>query len=65
MVLSAVAASRRPDVAFPDPGSAPSLSLLALAAVLVGLLPAFVAPPPVLAGDTGPVPEAERVGSAA
>jgi energy-coupling factor transport system permease protein len=62
-VLSAVAASRRPDVAFPDPSSAPSLSLLALVAVLVGIIPAFAAPPPLLAGDE--VSEHVPVGRAA
>ena len=64
-VLSAVAASRRPDVAFPDPASAPHLSALALLAVLVGIVPAFATPPPVLAGDGEEVPERTPVGSAA
>jgi energy-coupling factor transport system permease protein len=64
-VLTAVAASARPDVAFPDPASAPALSLLALVAVLVGIVPAFAAPPPVLAGDADEVPEQLPVGSAA
>jgi energy-coupling factor transport system permease protein len=64
-VLSAVAASRRPDVAFPDPGSAPQLSALALLAVLVGIVPAFATPPPVLAGTGDEAPERTPVRSAA
>jgi energy-coupling factor transport system permease protein len=64
-VLTAVAASGRPDVAFPDPASAPPLSGFALLAVLVGILPAFVAPPPVMAGDGDEVPEQQPVRSAA
>jgi energy-coupling factor transport system permease protein len=64
-VLTAVAASRRPDVAFPDPSSTPALSSLALVAVLVGIVPAFAAPPPVLAADRDEVPTHAPVGSAA
>ena len=64
-VLTAVAASRRPEVAFPDPSLAPALSLLALVAVLVGIVPAFAAPPPVLAADGDEVPTHAPLGSAA
>jgi energy-coupling factor transport system permease protein len=64
-VLSAVALAQRPDVAFPDPSAWPELSLLTLVAVLVGLVPAFVAPPPVLAGDPEQTRTAEPAGSAA
>lgn len=64
-VLTAVAASRRPEVAFPYPASAPALSLLALVAVLVGIVPAFAAPPPVVTGDGDDVPQPAPVGSPA
>jgi len=47
-VLMVVAAQARPEVVVPFAGAAPPLSVLALAAVLVGLLPAFVTPEPVL-----------------
>ena len=46
--LMAVAANARPEVVVPAPGIAPPLSLLALAAVLVALLPAFATPMPIL-----------------
>ena len=64
-VLTAVAASGRPDVAFPDPAAAPELSLMALVAVLLGVVPAFATPPPVLAGDGDVVAEHAPVRSAA
>ncbi len=44
--LMTLAAWARPDVALPDPAYPPTLSGLALAAVLLGLLPALVTPPP-------------------
>ena len=47
-VTMAVAAQARPDVMVPFTGAAPPLSVLALAAVFVGLLPAFVTPEPVM-----------------
>ena len=47
-VLMAVVASSRPDVVIADPGAPPELSVLALVAVLVGLVPAFATPVPVL-----------------
>jgi energy-coupling factor transport system permease protein len=53
-VLMAVAASNRLDVALPDPSSAPPLSTLSLAAVLLGVLPAFCTPLPVLHGRAQP-----------
>jgi energy-coupling factor transport system permease protein len=58
-VLMSVA-SDRVDVAFPDPASAPPLTLLALGAVLLGLVPALAAPPPVLQSATGPEPTPHR-----
>jgi energy-coupling factor transport system permease protein len=50
-VLMWVAADARLDVAYPDPGAAPPLSVLSLVSVLVGLLPALATPPPVLQSD--------------
>lgn len=47
-VLLFVAADRTPSVVFPDVGSLPQLTVLALVAVVVGLVPAFATPPPVL-----------------
>jgi energy-coupling factor transport system permease protein len=47
-VLMAVVARSRPDVVIADPTAAPELSVLALVAVLVGLVPAFATPLPVL-----------------
>ena len=41
-----MAAAARPDVASPDPAGLPPLSVLALVAALVGVVPALVAPPP-------------------
>jgi energy-coupling factor transport system permease protein len=51
--LMAVAASARPDVVIPFPGIAPPLSVLALVAVLVALVPAFATPMPVLHNRAG------------
>jgi energy-coupling factor transport system permease protein len=45
-VLMSVVASNRPDVAVPDPAFAPPLSLPALCAVLLAVVPALVAPSP-------------------
>lgn len=50
-VLMSVTVSRRPDVAYPDLAAAPTLSALALLTVLIGVLPAFATPPPVLRDD--------------
>ena len=47
-VLLTVVARTRPEVLVVDPSSAPALSTLALVAVLVGLVPAFTTPVPVL-----------------
>ncbi len=47
-VLTSVVASTDPAVLLPDVAVAPPLSVLALVAVVVGLLPAVVTPPPVL-----------------
>jgi energy-coupling factor transport system permease protein len=53
-VLFAVAAAQSPAVAYPDPATLPPLSALALFAVLLGLVPAFATPPPVLqSGSAG------------
>lgn len=52
-VLMTVAANARFDVAYPDPAVAPPLSALALVAVLLGLVPAFATPAPVLQAGTG------------
>ena len=46
--LMSVVAHARPDVVVPAMTGAPTLSVLALVAVLVGLLPAFATPLPVL-----------------
>ncbi len=51
-VLVSLAAAARPDVAVPDPASAPPLSVLALLAVLVGVLPALLTPAPAPATPT-------------
>jgi energy-coupling factor transport system permease protein len=53
-VLMTVAAADRLDVALPDPATAPPLTVLALVSVLLGLLPAFGTPPPVLHGQDQP-----------
>lgn len=47
-VLMSVAAASRPEVAVPVAGTMPALSLMALVAALAGVLPALVAPEPVL-----------------
>ncbi|WP_297785704.1 energy-coupling factor transporter transmembrane component T [Aeromicrobium sp.] len=47
-VLVHVIADRDPLVVLTTPGSAPLLSGAALAAVMIGVLPAFLTPPPVL-----------------
>ncbi|MET0952093.1 MAG: CbiQ family ECF transporter T component, partial [Aeromicrobium sp.] len=47
-VLVHVIADRDPLVVLTSPGSAPLLSGAALAAVMIGVLPAFLTPPPVL-----------------
>jgi energy-coupling factor transport system permease protein len=47
-VLVHVIADRDPFVVLTTPGSAPLLSGAALAAVMIGVLPAFLTPPPVL-----------------
>jgi energy-coupling factor transport system permease protein len=49
-VLMTVALADRLDVALPDPSAPPPLTALALAAVLLGVLPAFCTPMPVLHG---------------
>ena len=49
-VLMTVALALRPDVVLAVPGTPPALSLLALVAALLGVLPALVTPPPVLQG---------------
>jgi energy-coupling factor transport system permease protein len=46
--LVAVAAQATPGVVIVDPSAAPELSLLALIAVLIGVVPAFATPLPVL-----------------
>lgn len=46
--LMALAAHTRPDVTLPDPSVAPPLALLALVAVMVGLIPALATPAPEL-----------------
>jgi energy-coupling factor transport system permease protein len=53
-VLMTAATADRLDVALPDPATAPPLTVLALVSVLVGLLPAFGTPPPVLHGQDQP-----------
>jgi energy-coupling factor transport system permease protein len=50
-VLGGIAASLAPAVAYPDPSVAPPLSLMSIGAVLLGLLPAFLTPHPVLASS--------------
>lgn len=52
-ILLAVAAHETPAVVVSDPGAAPALSMLALGAVLAGLLPAFATPLPVLQAGKG------------
>lgn len=52
-VLMTVALRGRLDVAFPDPSSAPPLSALALVAAVLGILPAFLTPLPVLHDRSG------------
>jgi energy-coupling factor transport system permease protein len=52
-VMTTDAAEARPDVVVPYPGGAPPLSVLALAAVLVAVLPAFFTPQPVLQQQPG------------
>ena len=52
-VLMGVAANARPDVVLPSSATAPALSVLALAAVLIGLVPAFATPMPVLHDTRG------------
>jgi energy-coupling factor transport system permease protein len=47
-VLMSAVATWRPDVAVPVPGTPPTLSSLALLTALLGVLPAFVTPQPVL-----------------
>jgi energy-coupling factor transport system permease protein len=49
-VLMTVALADRLDVALPDPSAPPPLTALSLAAVLLGVLPAFCTPMPVLHG---------------
>ncbi len=46
-VLVTVVAAGRPDVAIPDPAAPPALSVLALVAVMLGVLPAFATPAPI------------------
>jgi energy-coupling factor transport system permease protein len=46
VILTVAATKGRLDVAYPDASTAPPLSLLAVLAVLVGVLPAVVTPPP-------------------
>ena len=46
--LMALAARADPSVVVVDPSAAPELSVLALVAVLVGVVPAFATPLPVL-----------------
>ena len=59
--LMTVAVEARLDVAYPDPAAAPPLSVLALVAVLVGVLPAFATPAPSLqAGAPVPAPGVHR-----
>jgi energy-coupling factor transport system permease protein len=50
-VLMAVAGHARLDVLLPDPSAVPPLSALSLAAVLLGVLPAFLTPLPVQHGS--------------
>ena len=52
-VLMTVVAARSPAVALPDVTAAPALSALALAAVLVGLVPAVLTPRPQLRSPVG------------
>jgi energy-coupling factor transport system permease protein len=52
-VLMSVAAGTQLEVVAPAPGTTPALSLLALAAALLGVLPALATPEPVLHGSTG------------
>lgn len=47
-VLMYVAADRSPDVIYPSLSAWPSLTALALIAVMIGVVPAFLTPPPVL-----------------
>ena len=56
--LMVAAAASRPDVVLPVVTAAPPLSLLALTAVLVATLPAFLTPPPVLSVPAGGTPDA-------
>lgn len=47
-VLTYIVADRDPAVAFPTPGALPMLTPLALGAVMIGIVPAFLTPSPVL-----------------
>lgn len=47
-VLTYLIADRRPDVILPSVADGPTLSVAALVAVMIGLVPAFLTPPPVL-----------------
>ncbi|MDX6327509.1 MAG: energy-coupling factor transport system permease protein [Nocardioidaceae bacterium] len=48
VVLMSLVAGTQPEVAFAVPGTPPSLSVLALLAALLGVVPAFATPEPVL-----------------
>ncbi|MCD9200131.1 energy-coupling factor transporter transmembrane component T [Aeromicrobium wangtongii] len=47
-VLTYAIAARRPDVILPSVADGPELTIAALVAVMIGLVPAFLTPPPVL-----------------
>jgi energy-coupling factor transport system permease protein len=47
-VLTYVIAARRPDVILPSAADGPQLTIAALATVMIGIVPAFLTPPPVL-----------------